>query len=61
MPTRPHYPGIDTSPNTVASEFAHLDAHIQMAALLTDQEIHAYQRLRGYAETAGEGHRHQDM
>ena len=41
--------------------FAHLDAHIQTTALLTDQEIHAYQRLRGYAETAGEGHRHQDM
>lgn len=41
--------------------FAHLDAHIQVTALLTDQEIHTYQRLRGYGETAGEGHRHEDM
>ncbi len=41
--------------------FAHLDAHIEVTALLTDQEIGTYQRLRGYAETAGEGHRHQDM
>ncbi len=41
--------------------FAHLDAHIEVTALLTDQEIGTYQRLRGYAETAGEGHRHEDM
>jgi hypothetical protein len=35
--------------------YSHLFAHLQMAALLSTEEIRAYQRLRGYAS----GHQHE--
>jgi hypothetical protein len=37
--------------------YAHLAAHLEVAALMSEHEIHEYQRLRGYAEGHGAMHR----
>jgi hypothetical protein len=36
----------------------HLSAHLEMMALLSDDQVTAYRRLRGYAMGAHGGHRH---
>jgi hypothetical protein len=38
--------------------YVHLDAHLQMLPLLTPEQIHMYQRLRGYGDGHGAGHHH---
>ena len=37
--------------------YVHIVAHLEVTALLSDHEIHEYQRLRGYAEGHGTMHR----
>ena len=37
---------------------SHLDTHRRMRALLTDEQVASYDRLRGYHGGAAEGHRH---
>ena len=37
--------------------YVHLASHLEVTALLSDHEIHEYQRLRGYAEGHGDMHR----
>ena len=41
--------------------YVHLGAHLEVTALLSDHEIHEYQRLRGYAEGHEAMHRPQGL
>ncbi len=37
--------------------FVHLEAHLRQAAILTPEQIHDYDRLRGYKDRAHRSHR----